>query len=276
MARLEVYQSLWAMERRHPDGGEYALEEAIAMIHGAGFDGVSASFESRPAAARLAALLKPLGLGAEAQCFPATLDDLKPTLENAVEFGAHHIGLQPNLRPRRQAEALAMIDGWVRLAEEAGVLLCIETHRNRMTNDLPFTLDLLEARPDLVLLADISHYVVGREIELPVTAEHEAMMRQILVHAGALHGRVASSEQVQIEISFAHHQPWVQQFLAWWGYAFAAWKRRAGPEQSLVFTCELGPRPYAIVTQAGDDSTDRWAEALMMKEWVRTLWQGVA
>ena len=39
MQRLLVYQSLWAMERRRPDGAEWSLETKLDMIHSAGFDG---------------------------------------------------------------------------------------------------------------------------------------------------------------------------------------------------------------------------------------------
>lgn len=44
--RLDIYQSLWAMERRHTDGHERSLEDNIAMIAQAGFNGVSASYAS--------------------------------------------------------------------------------------------------------------------------------------------------------------------------------------------------------------------------------------
>ena len=103
--RLAVYQSLWAMERRHTDGFERTLEENVAMIAQAGFEGVSTSYESRDAVRRLSQVLGQYGLQAEAQCFPRTVDDLCPILEHAVEFGAHHVDLQPDVRPRRLASA---------------------------------------------------------------------------------------------------------------------------------------------------------------------------
>ena len=200
--RLEVYQSLWAMERRHTDGHERTLEDNIRLIAEAGFNGVSASYESRDDVRRLTGLLKPLGLNAEGQCFPRTVDDLQPVLENATKFSVHHIDLQPDVRPRRLADALELIDGWTRLAEQVDFPVYIEAHRDRMTTDLNFTLDLLDARPDLKLLGDISHYLVGREFAMPVSEENHAAMHRILDHSWAFHGRVASREQVQIEIFF--------------------------------------------------------------------------
>jgi hypothetical protein len=273
--RLEIYQSMWAMERRHTDGYERSLEENIAMIAQAGFDGVSAGYATRDQVRHLTALLAPHGLHVEAQCFPRTVDDLQPVLELATEFGVHHIDLQPDVRPRRMDECLTLIDSWTRLAEQVDFPVYIETHRDRMTTDLYFTLDLLDARPDLKLLGDISHYLVGREFAWPVSDENHAAMQRILDHSWAFHGRVASREQVQIEISFEPHRMWVDLFLDWWRYGFESWRRRAGPDDSLTFTCELGPKPYAIIGRDGNDTTDRWAESLLMQDWIRNLWNEV-
>lgn len=41
MQQLKVLQSLWAMERREPDGFERTLEENLQMVAAASFDGVS-------------------------------------------------------------------------------------------------------------------------------------------------------------------------------------------------------------------------------------------
>jgi hypothetical protein len=145
-----------------------------------------------------------------------------------------------------------------------------------MTTDLYFTLDLLECFPDLRLLADLSHCLVGREFEWPVSAENHAYIHRILDNAWAFHGRVASREQVQIEISFPHHKIWVDLFLQWWEYGFRSWCRRAGPHETLAFTCELGPKPYAITSHDGNDTTDRWLEALLLRDHVRDLWNRVS
>ena len=273
--RLLVFQSLWSMERRHTDGYERTLEENVRMIAEAGFDGVSAHCTQREDVKRLAALRKTYGLAAEGQCFPTTVDDLQPVLELATEFGLHHVDLQPDVRPRTQREALALLDGWQRLAEQVDIPVYIETHRDRMTTDLYFTLDLLDARPDLKLLGDISHYLVGREFAWPVSQENHAHMHRILDASWAFHGRVASREQVQIELSFAPHRKWVDLFLDWWRYGFRSWRKRAGADDTLAFTCELGPQPYAIIGPDGNDTTDRWRESLLMRDWIRELWQEV-
>jgi hypothetical protein len=273
---LLIFQSLWSMERRSALHPELALEESVEKIAAAGFDGVSTHWYDRDTVRRVAALLKPHGLRAEGQCFPKTVDDLKPALENAAEFGAHHVCLQPDVRLRRIEDCIPLLEGWQRLSEEAKIPVYVETHRDRMTTDLFFTLDLLDRLPELKLLGDLSHFLVGREFAWPISEENHALIHRVIDNSWAFHGRVASREQVQIEISFPHHRPWVDLFLGWWEYGFGSWRRRAGENDSLAFTCELGPKPYAITGRDGEDTTDRWDESLMMKQLVEELWARVA
>jgi hypothetical protein len=42
--QFRVLQSLWAMERRRPDGAEWPLDEQLRMIRDAGYDGVGVRF----------------------------------------------------------------------------------------------------------------------------------------------------------------------------------------------------------------------------------------
>lgn len=273
MQSLKIYQSLWAMERRHTDGFERSLPQNIAMIREGGFDGISAHYTNQRDVETVSGWIEGTGLGVEGVCFPRTVEDLRLPLELARDHPVSHINLQPDIRPRRLADCLPLLDSWMEMADRAGIPVLIETHRDRMTTDLFFTLDLLEARPDLPLLADLSHFLVGREFAVPVSDEHHAMIDRILRNAWSFHGRVASREQVQIEISFPHHRPWLNLFLGWWQRGFASWRSRARADETLVFTCELGPKPYAITGADGNDLSDRWQESLLLKSEVERLWQ---
>jgi len=273
MQRLLVYQSLWAMERRRPDGAEWTLPQKLDMIHDAGFDGAGVRFFDRDYAREVTTALRDWGLTWQAQCYPRTVDDLKPILENVALFGADHLNLQADVRPHTVAECVPLIEGWRRLAEEAGVALHFETHRDRMTTDLYFTLRLLERFPDLRLTGDLSHYVVGREFAWPISDENHRLMHRIIDHCWGFHGRVASREQVQVQISFPHQRDWVDLFMGWWDYGFRGWRERAPQGATLTFLCELGPREYAMTGADGYELSDRWDEAQMLMRMVRERWR---
>ena len=141
-----------------------------------------------------------------------------------------------------------------------------------MTTDLVFTLHLLDCFPDLRLTGDLSHYVVGREFAWPISDENHALMHRVIDQCWGFHGRVASREQIQLQISFPHHKEWVDLFMGWWEYGFRSWRRRAPKDATLTFLCELGPREYAMTGPDGYELSDRWQEAQQMKDMVRALW----
>jgi len=270
--QLRVYQSLWAMERRRPDKQEWSEEQKLTMIRDAGYDGVGVRFVERDYARDVTRFLRANGMTWQAQCYPKSVDDLKPVLDLVAEFGADHVNLQPDVRPTRLHDCIPYIEGWRRLADQAGVPVHIETHRDRMTTDLFFTLELLDCFPDLRLTADVSHYVVGREFAWPLPPEAHAQIHRVLDQTWGIHGRVASREQVQIQLSFPHLRHWVELFMGWWEYAIRSWRKRAPGDAVLTFLCELGPPEYAITGADGYELSDRWEEALWMKDQIRALW----
>jgi hypothetical protein len=271
--KLLVYQSMWAMERRRPDGQEWTLDEKLEMIRAAGFDGAGVRFADYQYARTVTSFLREHGMSWQAQCYPKTVDDLKPIIEYVQELGADHINLQPDVKPQRLEQCIPYIEGWRRLAADAGIALHIETHRDRMTTDLFFTLRLLECFPDLRLTGDLSHYLVGREFAWPVSDENHALMHRIIDNCWGFHGRVASREQIQVQISFPHQREWLDLFMGWWAYGFASWKKRAGADATLTFLCELGPREYAMTGPDGYEMSDRFAEACTLMELVRGQWR---
>ena len=273
--QLRILQSLWAMERRRADAAEWPLQIQLAMIRDAGFDGAGVRFIDPAFAREVTGFMRAHNMIWQAQCYPRDVDGLKPVLELVARLGCDHVNLQPDVRPQRIEQCIPLLDGWRRLADEAGVAVNIETHRDRMTTDLLFTLQLLDCFPDLRLTADVSHYLVGREFAWPVDDINHAMIHRILDQSWAIHGRIASREQVQISLGFPQHTGWVELFMGWWEYAIRSWRKRAGPDAVLTFLCELGPPPYAITGPDGAELSDRWQDALAMQKMIRALWQRI-
>jgi hypothetical protein len=277
VVKLHVYQSIWAMEGLPWRAQrKWSRAEQVDRIAGAGFDGVSVSFTDPDWAREYCGLAIDRGLRIQASYFPTSVEAFRTVYATIDELGREHIdhiNLQPNVRPRTVQECLPYLEGWRRIAEDAGIPVYVETHRDRMTTDLLFTLDLLDAMPDLELTADLSHFLVGREFAWPVGEAENEMIHAVLRRARAYHGRVASREQVQIQTSFPHHQQWVDLFAGWWEWGFRDFRENADAGALLTFTTELGPpRWYAITGPDGDELSDRWAEALAMKDLVRSIW----
>jgi hypothetical protein len=274
MQTLEIYQSLWAMELRRPDGKERSVEQSFEMVAAAGFDGMAIDFGVTDIAA--AQKMKPLfekhGLGCLLIAFPRTIEGLRPVLEMAREFGAPFVNVIGQVMPISVEGMIPVIRQWIAMSETVGVPVQFETHRNCITNDLFATLQLLDAIPEMVLAADLSHFVVDREFVYPISEENHELIRRILRRSGSFQGRVASREQVQIQIGFPQHRKWLDLFMLWWEEGFRLWRKRSPVDASCNFLCELGPREYAITGADGYELSDRWEEALQIRDHARAIW----
>lgn len=272
--RLEVYQSLWGMELRNPSVPERTAEAAFAMVAAAGFDGICLD----PSVSEIAQnrQYKPLfeqhELGCMINAFPAAPGDMRPLLDFAVSMGACAVNVISGVMPIKPQDAVATVQRWMAEANDRPMQLLFETHRDSLLNDLYFTLQLMELVPDMRLCADLSHFVVDRELRLPLPMRDQGYINAILERSDCFQGRVASREQVQIQLAFPQHEPWVDVFKAWWKTGMRAWRQRNGGDATLRFLCELGPPPYAITDANQDELSDRWQESLQIRDWVRQIW----
>ena len=126
MREFLVFQSQWAMQD-HRGQCDLPLEAQVEKIAAAGFDGITDHFWLVQHAARLHAAAKAQGLQIEGQVFPRTVDDLAAAIDVAARFGCHHLTLQADVRPRTLKQAIELIEGWQRLAEQVDFPVLLET-----------------------------------------------------------------------------------------------------------------------------------------------------
>jgi hypothetical protein len=274
MQRLEIYQSLWAMELRSPHVPERTPEESFAMMVDAGFDGVclDPSAAEIPEMRKFGHLYKEYGLGCMVNAFPNHEDDMQPLLAFAKDFDACMVNVISGVMPIRPEDAVSTVHRWIGEADDIGMPLLFETHRDGLLNDMYFTLQLMDLVPEMRLCADLSHFVVDRELRAPVPERDQAYIESILDRSDCFQGRIATREQVQVPIDFPQHQQWVDIFKGWWKYGMRQWREHNADDATLVFLCELGPPPYAITDGDQKELSDRWQESLQIRDWVMEIW----
>jgi hypothetical protein len=272
--KLEIYQSLWGMELRSPHVPERTVEESFAMAAEAGFDGmcIDPSVPEIPDMQALQPLYEKHQLGCMVNAFPNHENDMQPLLGLARDFDACMVNVISGVMPIKPEEAVPVVRRWMNEAEDIGMPLLFETHRDGLLNDMYFTLQLMDLVPDMRFCADLSHFVVDRELRAPVPERDQKYIESILDRSDCFQGRVASREQVQVAINFPQHQEWVEIFKGWWKFGMREWRCRNPDDATLVFLCELGPPPYAITDGNQRELSDRWEESLQIRDWVRDIW----
>ena len=273
MRRLRVFQSLWAMRPHDQSGERLPLDRVAGMAAEAGYHGLAIDLGAADVetARAIRPHLEREGLTPLIVAFPRSVAGLRETLAMARDFGAPFVDVVGQVFPLSVEGAIPVIRRWIEMGEEAGVPLHFETHRNCVTNDLFATLQLLDAVPEMRLGADLSHYVVDREFKLPLAAWERALISRCLARADSFQGRVASRQQIQLQIDFPQHAPWVALFESFWAEGFASWRAR-NAAGDMIFLCELGPPEYAMTGPDGRELSNRWEEALALKATAERLW----
>lgn len=274
---LELYQSLWAMEDRIPGQAEQPKAVHLKRIADAGYTGacLDPNVSEIEDSLKLKPLFEALGLKCMINAFPQSADSLKPLLEMSAELQATQVNIIAEVMPLTPAEAVPIIDDWLALASDYSFPVLMETHRNSTLNDLFYTLEILKRVPQLRLCADLSHFVVDRELQLPLSAVDAAYFSTVIERSDSFQGRISNNQQIQIPIEFEQHALWVAQYFDWWRQGFNAWSARSGPNDTLRFLVELGPPPYAITDGTQRELSNRWDEALLIHDRIQAIWAAI-
>ena len=269
---LKTYTSLWAMQPHDQTGIKLPYDEVCEMVSSARYDGmaidlgagdVAQAHEVRPHMERH-------GLTPLIVAFPKTVESLRETLVMAKDFGSPFVDVIGQVMPLSVDGMIPVIREWIEMADQIGIPIQFESHRNCITNDLYSTLCLLDAVPEMRMCADLSHYVVDREFWFPISERDLGLISRVLQRSDSFQGRVASRQQIQLQLDFPQHQKWVKLFKNWWREGLKDWRQRSSGD--CIFLCELGPPEYAMTGPDGIEMSNRWEEGLQIKSWVERIW----
>ena len=271
--QLKTYTSLWSMMPHDASGDILPYDAICEKVAVAGYDGMAIDLGAGDVAQARAVRphMEKNGLTPLIVAFPRTVESLRETLVLAKDFGAPFVDVIGQVMPLSIDGMIPVIRRWIEMANEVGMPIQFETHRNCITNDLYATLCLIDAVPEMRLCADLSHFVVDREFKLPLDARDARLIARIIDRSDSFQGRVASRQQIQLQLDFPQHAKWVELFKGWWREGLENWRARHDTGD-CIFMCELGPPEYAMTDATGTEMSNRWEEALTIRRWVMDMW----
>lgn len=268
--RLRLQHSLWGLLKLPMNGSEWTLDEKFERVKAAGFEAVECWLNENTEREVSEALRRHdlrLVLGHR----PFKPEDVSRTVDQAVRLRADFVFAQPcnAFTPLDHVESL--VREGRKIANDKGIPLFVETHRNNFTENIPQTLQLIERIPDIRFTADLSHFVVVGEFYGWEGEGALERMLPVLQRASHAHGRISNGEAVQVDVGDGTGDT-TQFFVQLWSAAMEFWLQGAGPGDIFPFAPELGPPRYALTLPDGSEFSDRWEQSLVMKRLAEQAW----
>jgi sugar phosphate isomerase/epimerase len=202
---------------------------------------------------------------------PYTPDQTKEAIDKAVALGAQFIFAQPADAYTPLKDVAKMVEVGIEYANSAGLAYFVEAHRGNFTENIPQSIALAEAVPQMRFTADLSHFVVVGEFYGWEDERAVDRMRPILEKTSHMHARIGNGEQVQVDVGDGSGAT-PQFFVMLWETAMCAWLQDAKDGDVFPFASELGPPRYAITLPDGREFSDRWEQSLVMKKLIEQAW----
>jgi sugar phosphate isomerase/epimerase len=238
---IKILCPLWGHE--HLD-----IEDFTTRIREAGYDGIDTWIPEEPSARKkLFRCLEQKELflvshqhQAHGNHFSDFKDSFRHYLRISAEGGPILINSHTGKDYFSLQQNLELIDIAAEFAAAKNVPVVHETHRGRVGYSPAVMKDYFDARPELLITADLSHWVCVSESFLENFA---GVLEEAVVRTRHIHARIGFEEGPQVPDPRAPEwEHAVDQFTGWWDRMVDS-RRRAGAPL-LAFTTEFGPPPY--------------------------------
>jgi sugar phosphate isomerase/epimerase len=257
--------SLWTLMGHPSPQREWSLDQKLAAMRDAGFDGVcwAPSAELHEGAARHGLIFVGGMASGCASAFPLLLADLQ-------RWGAHHVNVQLATDDVLTPEALELTMSLMEEAKRLGLEPAIESHRGTCTETPEKTYALADAyhaaSGELLPVSwDFSHFAVVKHL-VPSNFIERLLIRPDLVqHAQQFHFRPFNGHHVQVPITNGHGEltPEVMDWLPFAEAVLRCWMEAPHNREREILICpELGPVAGGYALSSFPNS---WEEAKVLR-----------
>jgi hypothetical protein len=238
---IKILAPLWGHE--HVD-----ITVFCHQIKQAGYDGIDTWIPENPAVQRqlFEALQKEelVLVSHQHQAHGTDFNAFRESFRHYLEFSAQGGPLLINSHTGKDyfsfRQNLELIDIAAEFSDKNGLVVAHETHRGRVGFHPGVMQDYFEAREDLMITADLSHWVCVSESFLE---NFQSPLEQAIARARHIHARVGFEEGPQIPDPRAPEWKYaLDHFLGWWDRMVE--QRRQAGAKLVTFTTEFGPPPY--------------------------------
>ncbi len=256
MAQLRCYMNLLALkdDRRR-------FQQLAGDLKSAGFTGVQfAGLASREALS----VLRTAGLGVAGSGRVDTPVDAELLARQAADCGYECVTLHVGWGLEDDTEAHILIASILEAAHRSKIPFYIETHRATICQDMWRTVQFVKHFPEMRFNGDFSHWYTGQEMVYGGFEKKFAFIQPVLERVRFLHGRIASPGCIQVPVD--RNAPYLEHFKQLWTAAIRGFLK-SDEGVHFCFTPELlAPDIYYARTFGGREETDRWQQALLLKE----------
>lgn len=256
MPQLRCYMNLLAL---NGDGRQFLpLMEAV---NAAGYEGVQfaslGTDEER-------SICRKLNLGIAASGRINAPEDAPELAARVAGDGYDCATLHVGWGIENDDEAACLIESILQASQRRNVRFYIETHRATICQDMWRAVQFLNRFPDMRFNGDFSHWYAGQEMVYGGFDKKLRFIEPVLNRVRFLHGRVANPGCIQVPVQ--EDAPYLGHFKELWTASFRGFLQ-SGEADSICFAPELlGPDIYYARIFEGREETDRWNEALKLKE----------
>lgn len=272
---LRHVANLWTLMGYPSRESEWTLDQKLAAIREAGFDGVCwAPSEELYEGARRHGLIFVGGMA------PRSAAEFPPLLADLQRWGAHHVNVQLGAHDTPANKALSMTLTLMDQARRFGLMPAIESHRGTCTETPEKTYALADAYQQatgelLPISWDFSHFAVVKHLTADEFIERLLERPDLIANPQQFHFRPFNGHHVQVPITNSRGEltAEVQDWLPFAETVLRLWLQESGESGREIFICpELGGAEggYALST-----FPDPWEDAKVLREQIDRLWARV-